>query len=50
MTGTGKRSVTVIASARAAEKYGALKEGVHVAGYTLERALATLDDLLKGDD
>jgi len=35
--------------AAAIEAYGALKEGVHVAGYTLERALDKLYALLKGD-
>jgi hypothetical protein len=31
------------------ERYGSLKRGVHVAGYTMEGAWADLESLLKGD-
>ena len=34
---------------RASEAYGALREGVHVAGYTFERGMARLEWLLEGD-
>ena len=38
-----------MASKNPTEVYGSLKEGVHIAGYTFERAFANLDWLLKED-
>lgn len=35
---------------RANQSYGALVEGIFIAGFTLERALQTLDSLIEGDD
>jgi hypothetical protein len=37
------------ADARADQTYGALLEGVHIAGYTFERACAKLEWLLEAD-
>ena len=38
-----------IAASRNIEIYGSLKEGVHIAGYTLERAWGHLEWLLEED-
>jgi N6-adenosine-specific RNA methylase IME4 len=46
MTAPRKRGKALTIDARAAESYGALCEGVHVAGYTLERAFGKLEWLL----
>ncbi len=40
---------SVKASESDVEFYGALKEGLHIGGYTLERALAKLEALISGD-
>src|SRR5205807_2305796 len=44
-----QRANSVTELARAFELYGSLKEGVHVAGYTLERAWNHLECLLEED-